>query len=156
MSTPAASDTGIAAKSVSVRQAFQRFWPYVRVDRRFLVFAMLLLVLSAAAETAAIWTFGSIINDALGKASLSGFWGPAGMWVALAAIGGFASFGTGWLTTWVAERFLLRLRDTVYAHLQGLSPDFFANHDTGDLVARLTSDIDMVEQLAASSVISTV
>jgi ABC-type multidrug transport system fused ATPase/permease subunit len=44
----------------------------------------------------------------------------------------------------------------VYAHLQGLSPDFFANHDTGDLVARLTSDIDMVEQLAASSVISTV
>jgi ATP-binding cassette subfamily B protein len=131
VSTPAASDTGIAAKSASVRQAFQRFWPYVRVDRRFLVFAMLLLVLSAAAETAAIWTFGSIINDALGKASLSGFWGPAGMWVALAAIGGFASFGTGWLTTW-AERFLLRY--TVYAHLQRLSPDFFANHDTGDLV----------------------
>ena len=137
VSTPAASDTGIAAKSASVRQAFQRFWPYVRVDRRFLVFAMLLLVLSAAAETATIWTFGSIINDALGKASLSGFWGPAGMWVALAAIGGFASFGTGWLTTWVAERFLLRLRDTVYAHLQRLSPDFLANHDTGDLVARL-------------------
>jgi ATP-binding cassette subfamily B protein len=45
----------------------------------------------------------------------------------------------------------------VYARLQQrLSPDFFANHDTGDLVARLTSDIDMVEQLAVSGVISTV
>ena len=137
VSGPAASGSEFAAKSASVRQAFRRFWPYVRADRRFLLFAMLLLVLSAAAETVAIWTFGSIINDALGKASLSGFWVPAVMWVALAAIGGFASFGTGWLTTWVAERFLLRLRDTVYAHLQRLSPDFFANHDTGDLVARL-------------------
>ena len=76
VSTPAASDTGIAAKSASVRQAFQRFWPYVRVDRRFLVFAMLLLVLSAAAETAAIWTFGSIINDALGRPVSADSGGP--------------------------------------------------------------------------------
>jgi ATP-binding cassette subfamily B protein len=156
VSAPAASNTRIAAKSASVRQAFRRFWPYLRTDRRFLLFALLLLVLSSAAETVAIWTFGSIIDNALAKASLRGFWLPAGIWVAMAAVGGFASFGAGWLTSWVSERFLLRLRDDVYAHLQSLSPDFFADHDTGDLVARLTSDIDMVEQLAASGVVGTV
>lgn len=138
---------------LSARAAFRRFWPYVRVDRRFLVFATLLLMIGAAAETVAIWTFGSITDDALAKASLAGFWLPAGIWVGMAVAGGLASFGAGWLTAVVAERFLLRLRDDVYAHLQRLSPDFFAAHDTGDLVARLTSDVEMVEQLAASGVV---
>jgi ATP-binding cassette subfamily B protein len=155
VSAPAGSETGIAAKSASVRQTFKRFWPYVRCDRWFLLLAVLLLVIGAAAETVAIWTFGSIINDSLSTGSLNGFWLPAGIWVGMAVVGGFATFGSGWLTSWVSERFLLRLRDTVYAHLQQLSPDFFAKHDTGDLVARMTSDIEMVEQLAASGVLET-
>jgi ATP-binding cassette subfamily B protein len=155
VSAPATIDTGIAAKSASVRQTFQRFWPYLRSDRYFLLAAVLLLVLSAAAETVAIWTFGSIINDALSKATLSGFWLPAGIWLAMATVGGFGSFGCSWLISWISERFLLRLRDAVYAHVQRLSPDFFADHDTGDLVARMTSDIEMVEQLTASGVLET-
>jgi ATP-binding cassette, subfamily B, bacterial len=156
VSTPVTKVAGIAVKSASVRMVFRRFWPYLRADRRFLWFAILLLVASGAAETAAVWSFGSIVNDALARASLAGFWRPAATWVALAAVGGFASFGTGWLTALLTERFLLRLRDAVYSQLQLLSPDFFAGHDTGDLVARLTSDIDMIEQFAASGVITTV
>jgi ATP-binding cassette, subfamily B, bacterial len=160
---PAASDTGIhasdadsPAKPASARQAFRRFWPYVRAERRLLLLAILLLVISAAAETVAIWTFGAIIDGALSTGDLRGFWRPAGIWVGMAAVGGFASFGGGVLGSWVSERFLLRLRDAVYAHLQRLSPDFFARHDTGDLVARVTSDIEMVEQLTASGLVETV
>ncbi|MEV8614310.1 ABC transporter ATP-binding protein [Amycolatopsis sp. NPDC051373] len=160
---PAASDGGTytsdadsPAKPASVRQAFRRFWPYVRAERRLLLLAILLLVISAVAETVAIWTFGVIIDDALTTGDLRGFWRPAAIWVGMAAVGGFASFGGGLLTSWVSERFLLRLRDAVYAHLQQLSPDFFARHDTGDLVARVTSDIEMVEQLTASGTVETV
>jgi ATP-binding cassette subfamily B protein len=160
---PDVSDTGSHArntdgivKPASVRQAFRRFWPYVRTDRRFLLLAVLLLAISAAAETVAIWTFGVVTDDALTTANLHGFWAPAGIWISMAVIGGFTSFGAGVLAAWVSERFLLRLRDAVYAHLQQLSPDFFAQHDTGDLVARVTSDIEMVEQLAASGVVEAV
>jgi ABC-type multidrug transport system fused ATPase/permease subunit len=145
-----------AGPPLSARTAFRRFWPYVRPDRRLLCFATALLIVSAAAETTAIWTFGDIADNALAKASLIGFWLPAAIWVAMAATGGLASFGAGRLTAIVAERFLLRLRDNTYAHLQRLSPDFFARHDTGDLVARLTSDVDMVEQLAASGIVTAV
>lgn len=156
VSTSDADVTGIGKTSASVRAVFRRFWPYVRGDRRLLGFAVLLLLVSGAAETVAIWSFGSIIDDALAHASLSGFWLPALTWVALAAIGGFASFGTGWLSAVVSERFVLRLRGSVYAHLQQLSPDFFAGYDTGDLLARLTNDIDAIEQFAASGVLTTV
>lgn len=140
----------------SAFQAFRRFWPYVRADRRLLVFSIVLLVASAAAETVAIWTFGTIVDDALTTGDLGGFWVPAGIWIGMTAIGGLTSFGGGILVSWVSERFLLRLRDSVYAHLQRLSPDFFARHDTGDLVARVTSDIEMVEELTASGMVDTV
>jgi len=39
-----------------------------------------------------------------------------------------------WLAGRATERFLLRLRDHSFAHLQRLSPDFFARHSLGDLV----------------------
>ncbi|MFI5614461.1 ABC transporter ATP-binding protein [Amycolatopsis sp. NPDC051903] len=150
------TDAESRPKPSSVRQAFRRFWPYVRGERRLLLLAVLLLVLSAATETVAIWTFGAIVDDALTTGDLHGFWRPACVWVVMTAVGGFASFGGGILTSVATERFLLRLRDAVYAHLQQLSPDFFARHDTGDLVARVTSDVEMVEQLTASGTVETI
>ena len=141
--------------SASIRIAFGRFWPYVRSDRRFVFSAIGLLVVSAAAETVAIRMFGVIADSALGDASLSGFWVPAAVWAGAAVVAGTATFGAGWLVSWIAERFLLRVRDAVYAHLQSLSPGFYAGHDTGDLTARLTSDIEQIEQLTTTGVVTT-
>jgi ATP-binding cassette subfamily B protein len=47
----------------------------------------------------------------------------------------------------VAERFLQDLRVQVFEHLVGMSLDFFDREPTGALVARLTSDIDALQEL---------
>ncbi|HWC83868.1 MAG TPA: ABC transporter ATP-binding protein [Pseudonocardiaceae bacterium] len=147
------TDGRLAASAASVRRSFRRFWPYVRADRRFLLLAVGLLVVGAAAETVAIWMYSLITDDALATADLSGFWLPAGIWAGMALAAGLTTFGSGWLTAWVSERFLLRTRDAVYAHLQTLSPDYLARHDSGDLVARLTSDLEAIDALTASGLI---
>jgi ATP-binding cassette subfamily B protein len=65
-------------------------------------------------------------------------------------------FGRDMVASLCSERFLLRLRDKVFTHVQAMSPDFFATRDTGDLVVRITGDIDAVENLVIGGVISIV
>jgi ATP-binding cassette subfamily B protein len=47
----------------------------------------------------------------------------------------------------LGERFLQHLRERVFRHLMGLSMDFFERERTGRLVARMTSDIDALQEL---------
>ncbi|MCO6008215.1 ABC transporter ATP-binding protein/permease [Actinoallomurus purpureus] len=141
---------------LSTRDAFRRFWPYTRGLRRWLVVGALLLILSAACEVVAIWLFGDITDHVLAAKNLHAFWTPAAIWLELAVLTGVATFGGSYLTTLVGERFLLRLRDSVFAHVQGLSPDFLDNRRLGDLMVRLTGDIEAIEQFVASGVIQTV
>jgi ATP-binding cassette subfamily B protein len=143
-------------RGVSARDAFRRFWPYTRGFRRWLVAGAVLLVLAAAGEVAAIWLFGYITDHVLAAKNLHAFWTPALIWLQLSVLTATASFGGDYLTTLVGERFLLRLRDSVFAHIQRLSPDFFDKRQTGDLMVRLTGDVEAIEQFVASGVIQTV
>ncbi|MCH5674788.1 ABC transporter ATP-binding protein [Streptomyces gilvus] len=139
-----------------VRQAFRRFWPLTRGDRRWLVVIIACVVVSALAETASILLFAQLTDNALKAGSLSAFWGPAGAWLGVAALGALVGYLGNSLATWTAERFVLRLRATVFRHVQDLPPHFFQRHRQGDLVERLTGDVEAIEQMVVSGVVGTV
>ncbi|WP_328808054.1 ABC transporter ATP-binding protein [Nonomuraea antri] len=114
---------------------------------------MVFSVLAALCEVAAIALFGHITDEVLTTRRLSAFWGPASAWLALAALAGAAAFAGTYLTALGAERFLLTLRDRVFGHIQSLSPDFVENRRLGDLMARLTDDIEAIEELVGSGLV---
>ncbi|MER5529664.1 ABC transporter ATP-binding protein [Streptomyces sp. NPDC002677] len=138
------------------RLAFRRFWPLTRGDRRWLGAIIACVVVSALAETAAILLFADLTDNALKAGSLSAFWGPAGAWLLVAAVGAFVGYLGNSLATWTAERFVLRLRAKVFRHVQDLPPHFFQRHRQGDLVERLTGDVEAIEQMVVSGVVGTV
>ncbi|MFJ6086590.1 ABC transporter ATP-binding protein [Streptomyces sp. NPDC092369] len=139
-----------------VREAFRRFWPLTRGDRGWLLVVIGCVVLSALAETASILLFADLTDNALKAGSLSAFWGPAGAWLGVAALGALVGYLGNSLATWTAERFVLRLRAGVFRHVQDLPPDFFQKHRQGDLVERLTGDVEAIEQMVVSGVVGTV
>ncbi|WP_371661514.1 ABC transporter ATP-binding protein [Streptomyces sp. NBC_00280] len=139
-----------------VREAFGRFWPLTRGDRKWLVAIVACVVVSALAETAAILLFAELTDNALEAGSLAAFWGPAGAWLAVAVLGALVGYAGNSLATWTAERFVLRLRANVFRHVQDLPPDFFQKHRQGDLVERLTGDVEAIEQMVVSGVVGTV
>lgn len=51
---------------------------------------------------------------------------------------------------------MLRLRAAVFRHVQDLLPHFFQQHRQGDLVERLTGDVESIEQLMVSGVVGAV
>jgi ATP-binding cassette subfamily B protein len=136
-----------------LRQLLARFWPLTAPDRAGLAVALLLLVTAAAADAVAVWLFSDIVDGLADSGGLAAFWAPARWWVAAAVVGAVATFAGAALTGRATERFLLRLRDHTFGHLQRLSPDFFAKHSVGDLVARLSADIEVIESMVASGLV---
>lgn len=136
--------------------AFRRFWPLTRGDRRWLATIVACVVVSALAETAAILLFAQLTDHALKAGSLSAFWGPAAAWLGVAALGALVGYLGNSLAAWTAERFVLRLRAGVFRHVQGLPPHFFQQHRQGDLVERLTGDVEAIEQMVVSGVVATI
>ncbi|MEU8648763.1 ABC transporter ATP-binding protein [Streptomyces sp. NPDC048737] len=139
-----------------VREAFRRFWPLTRGDRKWLSAIIACVVVSALAETASILLFAELTDNALEAGSLDAFWGPAGAWLAVAVLGALVGYLGNSLATWTAERFVLRLRAGVFRHVQDLPPHFFQRHRRGDLVERLTGDVEAIEQLVVSGVVGMV
>ncbi|MFD3929851.1 ABC transporter ATP-binding protein [Streptomyces sp. NPDC058614] len=139
-----------------VREAFARFWPLTRGDRKWLVLIIACVIVAALAETASILLFADLTDHALKRGLLRAFWGPAGTWLAVAVLGAIVGYLGNSLAVWTAERFVLRLRASVFRHVQDLPPDFFQKHRQGDLVERLTGDVEAIEQMVVSGVVGTV
>jgi ABC-type multidrug transport system fused ATPase/permease subunit len=58
------------------------------------------------------------------------------------------------LTSLVGQEVVIRIRRQLYAHLQRLGIDFHHRSSTGDLLTRLTGDINNLRQLLAASLLS--
>ncbi|WP_217514881.1 ABC transporter ATP-binding protein [Streptomyces lunaelactis] len=136
--------------------SFKEFWPLARKNRPAMAATLLLLILSAGFQTASIGLVSYLIDNVLVTGRVSAFWLPAAAWLALAVLGGLAGFAGSYLADWVSEHFLLQLRDRTFQHLQKLPPDYFGKRGIGDLVARLTGDIEAVESLVTSAPVAAV
>ncbi|MFD4877389.1 ABC transporter ATP-binding protein [Streptomyces sp. NPDC058420] len=141
--------------TIPARVAFRRFWPLTRGLRRWLTLVWVCTIVGALAETEAILLFSDLTDRALTKGSLSAFWNPAAKWLGVAILGAFVSYAGNSLAAWATERFVMRLREHVFDHVQQLPPHFFQRHRQGDLLSRLTSDVEAIETLVVSGVVGT-
>ncbi|GAB2950916.1 ABC transporter ATP-binding protein [Nonomuraea sp. N2-4H] len=144
------------APAITIRRTFREFWPDTRGLRRHFAAGVVFAILAALCEVAAIRLFGHITDEVLTTRNLDAFWSPAAIWLGLAVGAGALSFAGAYLTALGAERFLLALRDRVYAHVQTLAPDFSEKRRLGDLMARMTDDVEAIEELVGSGLVKAV
>ena len=63
---------------------------------------------------------------------------------------------SSWLMARISQDALRRLRRDLFEHLQKLSIQFFDSHTAGELMSRLTNDIDAINQAVSQNVVSLV
>lgn len=73
--------------------------------------------------------------------------------IALAAVEGAAAFLSGRLAAFTAEGITRRLRDFLFDHIQRLSVTYHSRTPTGDLIERVTSDVDSLRRFFAEEAI---
>jgi ATP-binding cassette, subfamily B, bacterial len=135
-----------------VRTLFRRFWPFARPLRRALALSVLVLLAVPAVEAAQVWLFKVLVDEALVPADL----GPLG-WIALVYLGLFLagailSFADEYLGAWVGERLIVSIRRRLYGHLLRQSPDVLDRRKLGDVLARVTGDVQTIESFLLGSV----
>ncbi|HEX6026841.1 MAG TPA: ABC transporter ATP-binding protein [Solirubrobacter sp.] len=139
------------APAVAALEIARRFWPYARPYGRWIAFGLVLLCLVPAIDTLEIYLFKLVVDDVLVPRELEALLPIAAAYLGLALAGALVSFGDEYVATWVGERFLLDLRTDVFAHLHSLSPDQLAQRRVGDLLARLTGDVQAIERFVLSA-----
>ena len=135
-----------------MREIFRRFWPYARPYRKWLALSLVLIALVPLIDTAMIWMFKVVVDQVLVPQDFGPFIWIAAAYVGLTLVAGVLGFFDLYLANWIGERFLLNLRTRFFAHLQGLSLDFFDRRRLGDLISRLTGDIASIEAFVLSGV----
>ena len=64
------------------------------------------------------------------------------------------SYGQTWLTSLLGQRVMRDLRMEIFQHLQRLSVSFFDRNPAGRLITRVTSDVETLNELFTSGVVS--
>ena len=150
-----------------------RFWlrHLIRPHRFFFFIVLLAMLLETAAGLAEPWPLKIILDNVVGTRHLPGclahligqvFGGAnpkqiavvaAMSAIAIAAIGGLASYLDNYFTEIVAQHVAHDLRTSTYHHLQRLSMSYYDTHHVGALVSTLTTDIATIQSFASSGIL---
>ena len=145
------------------------FWRLVRPYWMLLATAFAAMVIETAAGLWEPWPLKLIVDNVLGGKPLSpalARWAVFGTTpldllnaavvavLAIAALGAGASYVQKYLTTAVGQHVMHDLRQALYHHVHRLSLPFLETRRTGDMVVRLTSDVDAAQDFLSTGLLS--
>jgi ATP-binding cassette, subfamily B, bacterial len=76
--------------------------------------------------------------------------------IAVAVVGAVSNYTEKYLTTKVGQEVMCDLRRTVYHHIQRLSLSFYDRSRVGDLISRVTVDIDAIQDFVSLALLGVV
>jgi ATP-binding cassette, subfamily B, bacterial len=145
----------------------------VRPHWKSLVFALAAVVGETFADVAEPWPIKIVLDNVLQNKKLTGWLGPVvfryfgdntlsvlnfavATVLLIALVGAVSSYAEKVLTTTVSQWVAHDLRRTLYQHIQRLSLAEHNDARKGDLIARVTSDIDAVQDFISSALLGIV
>ncbi len=121
--------------------------------------ATIALAISALSKTFTYLLLQFFADDVLAKGTyIGGTLTTSLVWIAvgfvgLAALEGSFAFLSGRLAAYTAEGITRRLRDFLFDHIQRLNFSYHATTPTGDLIERVTSDVDALRRFFSEQAI---
>jgi ATP-binding cassette, subfamily B, bacterial len=142
----------------------------LRPHTKFLVIGMFAIVGEGAASLLEPWPLKIVLDSVFNSRPMHGWLNALiTSWVdhdkqailnfaalsvlAIAVVGALCSYGEKYVTTSVAQWITHDLRRMLYYRLQRLSLAYHDNKRTGDLLSRVTSDIDSIQTFIASGLL---
>ncbi len=154
MSHPATLHEEEALGKAYDRRLMRRLLTYVRPYRALVAGALVLLSLEGVLQLVGPILTQRVIDIALPRHDISIVRSSALLFVAALLAQFLCSYGETWLTSLLGQRVMRDLRMEVFTHLQRLSIPFFDRNPAGRLVTRVTADVEALNELFTSGVVS--
>jgi ATP-binding cassette subfamily B multidrug efflux pump len=133
--------------------ALRRALAYLRSYRWESGVAVLSLLLVSGANLATPVLIGRAIDEGIGPRRLGVIFVVVGYLVGLALARGLFTFLQGYLAERASQGVAYDLRDALFERIERLSFSYYDRVQTGQLVTRLTSDVEQIRTFAGSGVV---
>lgn len=141
------------------RSALKRLWSFVAESKQDLILVVLLVLVATGAAVMLPIIQGRAIDNYILKGDLPGLGRIALLYLGVLAVQSAASFGQQWIMPAISQRTIRLVRKRLFEHLQLLSLRYIDSKPHGELMSRLTNDVEtisMVLNQSATQLISSV
>jgi ATP-binding cassette subfamily B protein len=147
------TDDEVLGKAYDAR-LMRRLLQYLRPYWRQVALAFVTIIVSAVASLIQPYLIKVAIDRYITQRQLAGLDGLAALYLTILV----ASFGAEYFQTWTlqltGQRIMYDLRMAIYRHLQRLDLRYYDRNPVGRLMTRVTSDVDVLNDLFTSGVVT--
>lgn len=131
-----------------------RLMVYVRPSAKWVLIAVTIMILATVFDLVAPWILREIFDKGIDKRNMS-----VVLWLTLALAGiqamkSAGMFVQGYSQELVGQNVVFQLRKELYKHLQRLSFSYYDRAQTGQLMSRMTGDIEAVKNFVGFGAMS--
>jgi ATP-binding cassette subfamily B protein len=145
---------GTVVKPKNFKRTLHRIWFYLREEKRMLTVVLALTMANAMLTLAGPYLIGISVDAIAASHGVDYFNMLQVLLIILASTyiaGGLLATLQGWLLAGISQRIVKSLRRTLFEKMQKLPIAYFDTHSHGDLMSRLTNDIDNISDNIAQS-----
>jgi ATP-binding cassette subfamily B protein len=132
----------------------RRLLAYLKPHRRWALAALAAIVAGSLVQLAQPYLVKVAIDDYIAVGDLSGMTLIAGLFLVVLVAAFACEYAQTWLMQMMGQRIMFDIRMQVYGHLQRVSMSYFDRHPVGRTMTRVTSDVDVLNELFSSGVVA--
>ena len=132
-------------------ELLKRVFSYLKPYTKQFVLVLLCIIVSSFFTLLPSIITGKILDEGLLKRDFNAlvYYIVLSLVVTLAA--SLIGVAENYINTWIAQHITFDMRNQMYSHLQKMSQRFFTTNNQGDIITRMTSDIDGVKTVVTNT-----
>src|SRR5262245_1625065 len=132
----------------------RRLIAYLNPYRAQVAVAFVAITVGAVVALAQPYLIKVTIDEYIAKQRLDGLNTVAALYVVLLVVGFAAEYVQTWTMQLTGQRIMFDMRMALYGHLERLDLKYFDRNPVGRLMTRVTSDVDVLNELFTSGVVT--
>jgi ATP-binding cassette subfamily B multidrug efflux pump len=136
-------------KAKDTRHVLARLWGYIQRQRWILLGTLLLVALTSFVSLLGPYLMGRAIDAYIMKNDLTGLLGLLALMLLTYLLGSAGTWLQAYLMAGVAQYAVRDIRTDLFDRLQSLPVRYFDQHTHGDLMSRLTNDVENIANVLA-------
>jgi ATP-binding cassette, subfamily B, multidrug efflux pump len=132
----------------------KRLLVYARPYRAYIAGSIALTVLISAIGPVRPYITKVVIDDYIAKGNMQGLWKMAALLFVTLLFQAVAQYFMTYFTQWIGQKTIVDVRIQIFQKLHVLSLKFFDRNPVGRLVTRVTSDVEVLNEMFSSGLVN--